>query len=175
HRRGGRGGAEEPRHRGGTDAGTGRGARAARAAGRGAGARPPPPLPHLPGAAARAAGAHGRGGGRLAAGARPGGRHRGAALHPAPARTARGVRRGFQPFAESLLPDRSSAAAMASSQLSLATGVPSWVGRTPSASVMPGVRRYIDTIDPENAARPRPAIRVGTNGSSREAPTAISP
>lgn len=92
-----------------------------------------------------------------------------------PARTARGVRRGFQPFAESLLPDRSSAAAMASSQLSLATGVPSWVGRTPSASVMPGVRRYIDTIDPENAARPRPAIRVGTNGSSREAPTAISP
>src|SRR5699024_12108483 len=86
-----------------------------------------------------------------------------------------GVQRSAQLFAELLPPESSSAAAIASSQLSLAMGVPSWLGRMPSASVSPGVRRYIDIIDPENAARPCPAILVGTMGSSSEAPTAISP
>ena len=57
----------------------------------------------------------------------------------------------------------------------MATAVPSWVGRTPSSWVMPGVRRYIETSEPEKPASARPATFVGTKGSRSEAPTAISP
>src|SRR5690606_19850607 len=62
------------------------------------------------------------------------------------------------------------ARAIAAIQESLASGVPDCEGRTPSASVISGVRKYIESIEPENPASARPATFVGTKGSSREEP-----
>ena len=64
---------------------------------------------------------------------------------------------------------------MPSIQTSLASAVPCWLGRMPSCLVMPGVRAYKPSRLAENAVRPTPAAAVGTTGSSRAEPSAISP
>src|SRR5699024_10516429 len=56
------------------------------------------------------------------------------------------------------------ASPMAASQTSLASTVPCWLGRTPSDSVIPGVRRDIHTHGPAKKDRARPTSRLERHG-----------
>jgi hypothetical protein len=60
-------------------------------------------------------------------------------------------------------------------QTSLAMAVPAAVGRMPSASVIPGVLRYICSVPAPKAVSAAPATSGETKGASSSAPSAISP